>query len=303
MKRHILLCFSSLLCALPAAFPASAAYNSAPHAEGGFYQTVESVPIYGSVRVYDPEGDGLSLVVNAAPLKGSVRFEGCSFVYTPYPGAHGEDGFTISAKDSHGNLSNEAALAVSINTSRGLPAFRDMDRRPYEYSVIRLADAGVMSGEAIGSGQFFYPDREVPRGEFVMQLLAARGWDTDLPVCVNTGLQNDLDIPVWMKPSIRRAMDMGIVVETAFDVQSIPTRAEAVVLTDRAAQVEDVLQYNLLLEDRDLIPSWSLQSYYNLSAYRMLDLYNGRARPGDALNRDFAAALLWQLVQYGTSHS
>lgn len=266
-----------------------------PRVEGDLFHTIEQVPVYGHIKVFSPTGSEIDLVLVVKPSKGSVSLDGNSFEYTPYPGAQGDDSFTVAGTDRAGNRSNEAVIAISVDSAAGMPYFCDMDRHPYEYSAIRLADAGIVSGESVGSRQFFYPDRVVRRGEFVVQLLSARGWDGDLPVCINTGLENDGTIPLWMKPYIKRAMDRGIVSESAFDVQSVPTRAEAVVLTDRAARIDDVLKYNLTLYDRPSIPDWSMQSYINLAAYRMLDLYDGRARPDAELNRGYAASLLWQL--------
>lgn len=292
-------------CALMALFsPAFAAaeirsvFNAAPTAEGGLYHTIENVPVYGTIKVFDPEGDTVSLHTVSLPQKGALSIEGCSFVYTPYPGVRGQDSFSITAHDRYGNRSGEAVIAISIDASSNLPYFCDMANHPYEYSAMKLSEAGIVSGETIGSRLFFYPQRQVTRGELLLMLLAARGWDKDLAPCVNTGLENDGGIPVWLKPYVRRAIDMGIITEQRFETDTVPMRAEAVVLTCRAAQINDSLKYNLMLYDLDTIPDWSIEAYLNLTAYRMLDLYDGYAYPKRATDRAFAASLAWQLYKY-----
>lgn len=292
----------SLLCALGLCLtvgqPAAGVYNGAPKLQGALYETIENVPVYGNLVAFDPEGDEVELQICQPPQKGSVTFAGTSFVYTPYPGQRGEDSFTVQAMDRYGNRSNEAVAAITVRRGGGAPYFADMDRHPYEYSAIKLAQAGVLGGEQVGEHQLFYPQRQVSRGEYVVMLLAALGKDQGLTPCVNTGLQNDGTIPLWLKPYLSRAIECGIVTEEAFDTETVPTRAEAVVLCERAAQIGDILKYNLQIGDRDTIPSWALESYVNLSAYGILDLYDGNAYPMRALDRGYACSLLWQLYKY-----
>ncbi|TCL42786.1 Ig-like domain-containing protein [Harryflintia acetispora] len=292
----------SLLCALGLCLmteqPAASVYNGAPRLQGALYETIENVPVYGNLSAFDPEGDEVEILVCQPPKKGSVAFDGTSFVYTPYPGQRGEDSFSAQAMDRYGNRSNEAVAAISIRRGSGAPYFADMDRHPYEYSAIKLAQAGVLGGEQVGEHLLFYPQRQVSRGEYVVMLLAALGKDQGLTPCVNTGLQNDGAIPLWLKPYLSRAIECGIVTEEAFDTETVPTRAEAVVLCERAAQIGDILKYNLQIGDRDTIPSWALESYVNLSAYGILDLYDGNAYPTQALDRGYACSLLWQLYKY-----
>ena len=69
-------------------------------------------------------------------------------------------------------------------------------------------------------------------------------------------------------------------------------------MTERTAKIPDVDTYNLQLPDIGEIPNWAMQSYMDLSAYKMLDLYDGAAHPAKGLTRSYAADLLWQLWKY-----
>lgn len=303
MKPVFSMLLCGCLCLLLTLSPAKAAYNASPTIEGGLYHTLEDVPVYASVKMFDPDGDDVSLKVCLPPEKGSLKLEGRTFIYTPYPGSTGEDSFQLAACDPYGNQSAAAYFHVSIEAAAQAPYFADMNRHPYEYSAIQLVKSGVISGEEIGSRRFFYPERSLTRGEYLVMLLSARGWDQDLPICINTGLTNDTDIPLWLKPYVKRAIEKGIVTEDTFDTQKVPTRAEAVVLCSRAAQIQDILKYNLTIADLDKIPSWAMESYLNLAAYRILDLYDGYAYPNDPLDRGYSASLIWQLYQYSQSRS
>lgn len=278
------------------------AFNCAPSVEGALYETAQGVALYGSLRTYDPEGDALSAELVSPPQKGQAVFEGTAFCYTPFPGETGEDRFTLIVRDRYGNRSQEAVICVSIASGSGLPYFCDLMQSPYAYSVRKLAEAGVFGGEQVGSRLFFSPQREMRRGELLVLLLACSGQDNGLAPCVSTGLSNDADIPLWLKPYILRAMEAGIVLEEAFDTETVPTRAEAVVLCCRAAGINDVAKYRLSLQDVEKIPDWAIESYLNLAAYRMLPSSDGYAYPAGALTREYAAALGWQLYKYACSN-
>ena len=141
----------------------------------------------------------------------------------------------------------------------------------------------------------FYPQRQVNRLEFVMMLLAALE-QPPIP-CVNTGLEGDSFLPVWARPYVCAAIQQGIITENTFEWDTVPTRAEAVLLTHRAAGITDVKRYNLDVFDLEEIPQWALSSYITLGAYQMLDFYDGAAHPHAALTRERAADLIWQLYK------
>ena len=129
-------------------------------------------------------------------------------------------------------------------------------------------------------------------------LLGVTGREKNLPACVNTGLANDGEIAPYLKPYVKKAVEEGIITESSFAADEVITRAEAVVLTNRAAAIKKVSGYNLNYDDTGDIPEWALQSYIDLCAYRMIDLPDNLARPNAALTRDFSADLLWQLKKY-----
>jgi len=276
-----------------------ASENEPPVIEDTALETMKNIAKYGTVSAYDPEGGGVSLQLINKPQKGTVTFDGLSFLYQPYQDTAGSDQFTVCAVDSASAYSREAVVTVHIAKTSSTIFYKDMSGNPSTYAAVMLHENNVMTGEKTGSAYFFGPDEMTTRGDFLVMLIAAAGLEDKMQPTVNTGLPNDSQLPNWIKPYLRVAIDADIVSsEYAFNFDEIPTRAEAVVLTDRAAGISDVKDYGLALPDLDSIPEWALPSYKDLAAYKMLDLYSGYAHPNGALTNSYAADLVWQLYKH-----
>lgn len=275
--------------------------NLAPIGTDGRLETMEGISASGRIDAYEPEGETMSVQLLTPPEKGSLSFEGLDFTYTPFQGNTGEDSFTFLVCDTVGNCSAPCSMKILITGKTAVSSFADMRDNPSHYAALRLREHGVMTGESLGEINLFYPQAQVSRGEFLVTLFAAAGLDQSLTTCVNTGLDNDTEIPLWLKPYVAEAVKRGIVTERTFETGQVPARAEAVVLTHRTAAIGAVDTSGLQCGDLAEIPDWALGSYMALEAYQMLDLYGGNARPGQALDRAYTADLAWQLYQYAES--
>ncbi|MEG2295362.1 MAG: hypothetical protein RSB96_01280, partial [Oscillospiraceae bacterium] len=263
------------------------------------YTTQEEMWVYGYVRVQDKENDVINLQVSVPPQKGSVVFKGHSFIYKPFAGATGKDKIQVRAFDAKGNYSKPATIYINIEKRNRKPVnYVDMNRNQAEYAATKLHQTGIFTGDKIGDSLFFHPNKEVTEGELIVMILSSTGLNKQLRPCVNTGLQNDASIPLYLKPYLKVAMEHKIITERSFYHDSIPTRAEAVVLVDRASNISDVTKYNLNFNDLGSIPTWALKSYMNLGAYRMLDSYDGSIYPLKSLDRAYIADLIWQLYKH-----
>lgn len=272
--------------------------NLPPVAQDGSFSTEKNIPVESKVTVYDPEGDQVRVQVLQAPKKGCLRFDGIYFRYEPFRDMVGSDCFTFTVVDKSGNYSEQRRIDIVIEDSASGFRYTDMVGNPSHYSAIKLAENGIVTGEQAGNSYFFRPEDQLERGDFLVMLLAAAGYEGELAPCVNTGLTNDSALPAWLKPYVRLGLDKGILSGDSFGYEEIPTRAEAAVMVSGAAGMEDVTRSSIDLGDREQIPSWAVQDYLNLLGYRMLDLYDGCAHPNDPLTRDHAADLLWQSVKY-----
>lgn len=272
--------------------------NMPPQVSPAGFETMKNVAISGSLEIFDPEGDDCELKVISAPKKGTVIAVGNGFRYQPYPGATGADSFTVCAVDVFSNYSKEALVEVNIENTRGNFYYEDMRTNPSNYAAIKLNQYGVITGKKIGDDYFFLPNDMTERGDFLIQVLTAAGF-TDIRPAANTGLPNDSEIPGWLKPYVKKAVDEKLWSGAqAFYYREIPTRAEAVILVDRASKIKGVKSFELTMPDSVSIPSWARQSYENLAAYKMLDLYEGTARPTEALTNSYSADLVWQLYKH-----
>lgn len=273
--------------------------NLPPEVQSLSIDTAKNIAVSGYIQASDPEGDKMSVRVINPPVNGSVRIDGLSFNYTPYRDFTGKDSFTVCVVDTMSNFSKQATVNVNVETQRTAFAYEDMAMHPSAYAAVKLRENGVMTGAKIGDKYFFAPNEQTTRGEFFVMLIAASGLEASMKPTVNTGLPNDTEIPYYLKPYVKKAIDEDIWSKTqAFYHSQIPTRAEAVVLVDRAAKINDVRDFKLTMHDVSELPDWAVPSYKDLAAYRMLDLYDNMARPVSALTNGYSADLLWQLWKH-----
>lgn len=272
--------------------------NLAPVIESGKFSTNKNMPIQGTLSVYDPEGDMVMIKVLEAPNKGDIQFNGTSFTYEPYLDITGADTLSFVCVDKQGNYSKKGILDFNIEKDRSAFSYADMTNNPSHYSAVKLHEKGVLTGEKSGDEYFFYPSAQVTKGQFIVKLIAALGMENRLSACVNCGLQNDSDIPQYLKTYIKLAKETKIITEKVFYPNQTLTRAEAVVFIDRALNIPNVKNAALSYSDKADIPKWAIQSYMNLNAYKMLDFYDGLMKPTTALQNDHMADLLWQVWKY-----
>ncbi len=260
--------------------------------------TVQNVPVWGCVEQYDPDGDPVKLSIVQESKKGMVTLYDTTFVYRPYADEMGDDVFTIVAADTAGNFSRQAAITVQIQPNKMGAGFSDMRLHPSHYSALMLAQSGVVSGEMVGETLLFRPEQQLSQADFMIMVLAAVGTQEELAPCVSTSLANDKEIALWLKPYLQSAKQKGLIGAGEFHANRIITRSEAVELISRASGMEDVEAQAMHIRDLEQIPPTSLQSYLNLAALNMLNLYDGNARPNEPLTRAAAADLIWQLYRY-----
>ncbi len=265
-----------------------------PVARGDNFITLQNVKLDGYIDAFDPDGDAVTIQVLRQPAKGQITFHGLTFEYSPYLDCSGSDQFTFCAVDGSGNYSDEVTGKIQIDSEKGIPSFTDLSSANAEYAARKLHQSGILCGERVGQNWFFYPDRVMTGAQFLPALLASKGLDGELPVCVNTGLQNDSSIPLWLKPYVKCAQESGILLD-AFDPDAPVSRAAAICMTDRASGFAPASRAELPFEDADSLPDWSVDSYETLSAYGVITPVMASALPEEPLTRDYCARLLWQL--------
>ena len=138
------------------------------------------------------------------------------------------------------------------------------------------------------------------KGELLLVMLKVSGLPKEMPACVNTGLMNDTDIPVWFKPYVKLGLERRLIKEDAFDPDSTLTKAEMVVYLDRLRGGEDATKGTFQAADVDAIPTWAVQSFDNLAFDDMILTQMGKAEADAIITRSDAAQLLFSFYQTKT---
>lgn len=268
-----------------------------PTAADAQFNTRTDIPVTDRLPVSDAGGQQLTCRVTKQPAKGTLTVEGTTFTYEPYPGEKGKDTFDYCVTDENGYCSEQATVTIQVEKFDGV-SFSDMDGNANRYAAEKLSQAGVMTGETIGSVSLFDPDRAVTREEFAVMLTALSNPDTSaMAACVNTGLSDDDAIPTWEKPYISAAKQSGILAGESLNGSEVLTRAEALVMADRVTQTQNADRVPLGLQDAAEVPEWATQTYMNWENAGMLYAPTGSAQPNEPLTRDYAASILWQVWQ------
>ena len=194
-KRALLTC-ALLLCLVQV--PVTAA--GGPVAENLELETYRGTPLSGQLRATDPNGGGLTYTVTTPPVKGTVTLnDDGSFLYTPEQGRRGKDYFGYTATDSTGAVSQEATVIITLRKQKTDVRYDDMAGQTWGYHALRLAEAGVFTGERIGSRWLFSPGLTVSRGELLAMCMEL----SDRPILTGvstTGFSDDDTIPLWQEP-------------------------------------------------------------------------------------------------------
>ncbi len=296
-KKYLRALAAAVAAALLIAAPSSLAAggeNSAPLAENMAFETYRGIPISGTLRAVDPNGDAVVFKLVDKPVRGTVEISADgAFTYTPFVGKKGTDTFTYAAVDEHNAVSAPATVTVTIKKQSTKTVYSDMDGNEAHYAALRLAEKGLLTGEKLGGTYLFRPEETITRGEFLAMCIELAGMETIGDIS-RTGFYDDTDIPSWEKPYVAAGLIAGIVEgyrtedgRAVFRAGQPITRAEAMVALDNAIGVTDVSSFS---EYEAVCPAWACQSAANLDACSIVpSLFTGYE---NELTRAEAAMLL-----------
>jgi hypothetical protein len=272
--------------------------NTPPIIESISLSTVKNVAKSATIKAYDNQGENITIKATSMPELGTIVFNGTAFTYSPFLDVVGRDKINFVAIDSCGNVSREGVININIEKINLSFYYADMINHPSHYSAIKLKENNIIIGKKIGGSFFFEPKLNVTREKLLIMSVCAAGKQKHLKPTVNTELDNDIEIPTYLKPYVKYAIDENLIPKANFKANEIPTVAEAVVLVSNIAKIPNVSRHNLTFSDVGQVPNWAMQSYMNLSAYKMLDLYGNMANPNQPVSNGNTADLMWQLYKY-----
>ncbi len=219
---------------------ATAAALTAKVSEGGICA--------GTLAASDPDGDSLCFEITEYPRHGSVMLSDRTsgrYLYRPTAGYTGRDSFTYTVRDEWGNYAGEAEVSLAVSRFSA-PDFADMSGSTETFAQIVTAE-GLMSGTLVGGQAHFYPEREVSRSEFTVNLMLAAGYEGDeLPK--NTPFADNGDIAASARPYIAKAYELGLTDGWIVDEMQVFLPNEPISLAEAARMTARLLGLEIAVE-------------------------------------------------------
>ncbi len=273
-----------------------ASANEPPVAQDLSLSTYKNVEIQGTFSGIDPEGDILTFQLLSKPARGAVTQAedgSAAFTYTPYENKTGKDAFTYVAVDAVGNTSAPATVSIKIEKQKTKVCYSDMTGVEGHREAVRLAEAGLLIGEQMGSEYLFHPSQTLSRAQFTALCMATAGVDV-IKEATMTGFADDEAMASWAKPYVSSALRSGLVQgsfdqegQVVFQASAPITAAEATVLMNRTLRVTDVAE--TFVPTGEGTPSWCAQAVANLNSCNALPASAVLSEP---LTRSQAAVML-----------
>ena len=268
--------------------------NKSPVAEDMAVETYKNIPLEGSLKVKDPEGEPVTYAIVRQPRRGTVTItEEGRFTYIPKKNKVGVDSFTYTATDASGKISREATVTVTILKPADATQYTDTLGKDCRFAAEWMKNTGIFVGESVAQNPCFSPDKAVTRGEYVTMLVRALEIPTDEALSY-TGYADE--IPQWLKPylaaAVRSGLTEGLPEREIFGADEPVTVAEAAVMLQNALDL--TADSEVMAVEGDL-PDWAANAVAVMNA-------NGFALSADGLlTRGEAAKMLYQATQLADS--
>lgn len=269
--------------------------DQAPVAEDHALETYKNLPITGTLKVSDPEGEALTYTLTRGPKRGNVDLgaDG-TFEYTPKKNKVGVDSFVFTATDPRGNVSREATVTIRILKPTDAAQYTDTIGSDCRFSAEWMKNTGLFVGEQMVGEYCFNEKAPVSRGEFLAMAVKVLGIPTEQPATY-TGYTDE--IPNWLKPYLAAAMRSGMTAglpasETgAFGAEEAITGGEAAVMLQNAMDLSVSVSAEVSVGKNDAETHWAAAAVTAMSD-NGIDL-----SPTDTLTRGEVAILLYQISQ------
>ena len=267
--------------------------------------THRNISSYGTLECHDPEGDATVFEIVSYPKNGTLKLADKStgeYVYTPRANFSGRDSFTYVARDKYGNYSASAKVSLEVRKPSTTVVFDDMASSPYYNAALTMVEEGIMSGTQLGSDTYFYPEREVSRGEFVVMTMHALGM-RNIQEVSSTPFADDASIPSQMKGYISAAYSLGYINGSnsedglCFYADRAITRAEAAVILGNILDVATPTVLPTFADSAD-VPAWAAPSIYSLNSIGVMRAVDGNISAKSVVTRADAAQILCDLIAY-----
>lgn len=187
--------------------------NFAPVTEASNLSAKEAVPVYASLKADDPDGDEITYHLVSAPKKGTLTLaENGEFSYLADADGKGTDSFSYYACDRYGNRSDVTAVSITTSANESGIVYSDLAGDENALSAVCLAEKEILIGEKIGDEWYFYPEKTVTRGDFLMMAMRMCEIDTSLLAANDSGFADKDSFTDAQNRYISTAARLGLVV-------------------------------------------------------------------------------------------
>ena len=141
------------------------------------FQTEKNTAINGNLKSSVSGDEKFVYAIVTTPSHGTVTLTNSSsgeFIYRPEENYTGSDLFTfrLESGDVYSNIGT-VSITVKAPSEPIIPFYyEDMQEHWANYSASHLAARGYVIGENIGDEYFYFPDREMTRGDFLLFILS-----------------------------------------------------------------------------------------------------------------------------------
>lgn len=267
--------------------------------------THRNITLYGTLPCYDPDGDKTIIEIVSYPETGLLVLtdrERGEYTFTPGENYAGKDSFTYVARDLYGNYSAAATVALTVTKPSTSVVYADMTDSPDYNAALTMTEAGIMSGTQVGAATYFYPERTVSRGDFVVMAMNALGIK-EVSGANKTTFADDAQIPSHLKGYLATAQQLGYIQgekmadgSYCFHAERAITRAEAAVIIGNMIDAATPT-VTPTFEDSAEIPAWAASSLYSMTSMGIMNASGGSLSPCAAVTRGDAAQILSGLMR------
>lgn len=266
--------------------------------------TQREIGIFGKMYATDKENDEIEYIIVSYPTEGTLEIlndKTGEYLYTPSVSYTGKDSFIYVARDQWGNFSKTQTVNISVTERLSEVVYSDMKKHPDYNAAVAMTAMGIMDGKIIGSGNYFSPEKEVTRAEFLSMVMKALGVKCDTTLSESYFDDNN-EIPEPLVGYVATAARIGAVngkfVDGAllFRPNEAITKYEAAVIISKMTGKK--LTYDTpVFNDTSSIPAWARNEVYTMYSLGIFDTKDGNINATDTVTKAECAKYLYMLVK------
>ena len=258
---------------------------------------MENVTYTGLLDAKDPDGDAMKYKIVKQARHGAVTLddETGKYIYSPDENFSGKDKFSYVALDEYGNVSDEATVTINVAKNKSGIVYADMAGNDAYTAAVNVGEKGILVGEVVGGKRFYYPEKAVSRGEFLVMAMNAAEIPADLPK--QTSFNDDALISDGVRGYVCAAERLGIIFGVEDDGGRYFMGDEAITVSQAATIVSRIISITADAQTEVPVGASGGEEITDEGLYAMakLGFFYGMSAT-DTVNRASAAMIICKLI-------